>query len=278
MDASVKSELKALKRLLISSHDESKAYRQELQCVNKECLVMKHKIDVLLHALEEVSRWSDNSTISSLASLVASICTIGSDELNESPPKPSTMVFMADECKEGHGDQIPVDSQLALVQVRSAHSSRQINDGVDVMDQKNGVWISPHRKHMVAAMPHTDEAKMDIDTENRYAVLESLGKTRNRSADLSSPNNRKCNKHNLSQQSHMEQILANNPMPESPTSGSSSPIPKYSADGRRVGGSFISRMTDSATRPETGVTPQGTADPNVTRGQGGNLGDSNSDL
>jgi hypothetical protein len=28
----------------------------------------------------------------------------------------------------------------------------------------------------------------------------------------------------------------------------------------------------------TGVTPQGTADPNVTRGQGGNLGDSNSDL
>jgi hypothetical protein len=47
----------------------------------------------------------------------ASICTIGSDELNKSPPKPSTMVFMADECKEGHGDQIPADSQLALVQV-----------------------------------------------------------------------------------------------------------------------------------------------------------------
>ncbi len=74
--ASVKSELKALKRLLISSHDESKAYRQELQCVNKECLVMKHKIDVLLHDLEEVLRRSDNSTISSLALLVASICTI----------------------------------------------------------------------------------------------------------------------------------------------------------------------------------------------------------
>jgi hypothetical protein len=70
MDASVKSKLKALKRLLISSHNESKAYRQDLQCINKECLVMKHKIDVLLHALEEVSRWSDNSTISSLASLM----------------------------------------------------------------------------------------------------------------------------------------------------------------------------------------------------------------
>ncbi len=185
---------------------------------------------------------------------------------------------MADECKEGHGDQIPADSQLALVQVRSAHSSRQINDGIDVMDQKNGVWISPHRKHVVAAMPHTDEAKMDIDTENRYAVLESLGKTRNRSADLLSLNNCKCNKHNLSQQSHMEQILANNPMPESPTSGFSSPIPKYSADGHRVGGSFISRMTDSTTRPETGVTPQGTANPNVIGVQGGNLGDLDSDL
>jgi hypothetical protein len=127
-------------------------------------------------------------------------------------------------------------------------------------------------------MPHTDETKMDIDMENQYAVLESLGKMRNRSADLSSQNNRKCNKHNLCQQSHMEQILANKPMPESPTSGSSSPITKYSADGCRVGGSFISSMTDSTTRPETGVTPQGTADPNVTRGQGGNLGDSNSDL
>jgi septation ring formation regulator EzrA len=87
MDASVKSKLKALKHLLISSHDESKAYWQELQDINKECLVMKHKIDVLLHALEEVSRWPDNSTISSLASLVASIRTISSDELNESPPK-----------------------------------------------------------------------------------------------------------------------------------------------------------------------------------------------
>jgi hypothetical protein len=61
---------------------------------------MKHKIDVLLHVLEEVSRRLDNSTISSLASLVASICTIGSDELNESPPKPSTMVFMADGAKK----------------------------------------------------------------------------------------------------------------------------------------------------------------------------------
>jgi hypothetical protein len=37
-------------------------------------------------------------------------------------------------------------------------------------------------------------------------------------------------------------------------------------------------MTDSATRPVTGVTPQGTADPNVTGGQGGNLGDSHSAL
>jgi hypothetical protein len=239
---------------------------------------MKHKIDVLLHALEEVSSWLDDSTISSLASLVASIHTISSDELNESPPKPSTVVLMADECKEGHGDQIPVYSQLASVQVRSAHSSGQINNGVDVTNQKNGVWISPRHKHMVAATPHTDEAKMDIGTENQYAVLESLGKTRNRSADLSSPNNRKHNKHNLSQQSRMEQILANNPMPESPTSGSSLPIQKYSADCRRVGGSFISCMTDSATRPETGVTPQGTANPNVTGGQGGNLGDSNSDL
>jgi hypothetical protein len=101
---------------------------------------------------------------------------------------------------------------------------------------------------------------------------------RNRSADLSSPNNRKRNEHTLSQQSHMEQILANNPMPESPTSGSSLPIPKYSADGSRVGGSFISHMTDGTTRPETGVTPQGTANPNVTGGQGGDLGDSDSDL
>jgi hypothetical protein len=50
--------------------------------------------------------------------------------------------------------------------VRSAHSSGQISDGIKVMDEKNGAWISPHRKHMVAAMPHTDEAKMDIDTEN----------------------------------------------------------------------------------------------------------------
>jgi hypothetical protein len=148
MEASVKSELKALKCLLISSHNESKAYRQELQRVNKEYLIMKHKIDVLLHALEEVSRWLDNYTISSLALLVASIHTIGPDELNKSPPKPSTVVFMADECKEGHSDQIPADSQLALVQVGSAHSSGQINDGVDVMDQKNGVWISPRHKHM----------------------------------------------------------------------------------------------------------------------------------
>jgi hypothetical protein len=154
---------------------------------------------------------------------------------------------MADECKEGHGDQIPVDSQLALVQVRSVHSSRQINNGVNVTDQKNGVWISTCRKHMVAVMPHTDETKMDIDTENQYAVLESLGKMRNRSVDLSSPKNRKRNKHNLSQQSCMEQILANNPTPESLISGSSLPIPKYSADGCRVGGSFFSCMPDSAT-------------------------------
>jgi hypothetical protein len=53
---SVKSELRELKQLLISSHQESQAYRQELQRVNKECMVMKHKVDVLLHALEEVSR------------------------------------------------------------------------------------------------------------------------------------------------------------------------------------------------------------------------------
>jgi hypothetical protein len=73
----------------------------------------------------------------------------------------------------------------------------------------------------------------------------SLGKMRNQSADISSPNNRKRNKHNLSQQSRMEQILVNNPTPESPTLGSSSPIQKYSADGCRVGTSFISCMTDS---------------------------------
>jgi hypothetical protein len=101
---------------------------------------------------------------------------------------------------------------------------------------------------------------------------------RNRSADLSSLDNRKCNKHDLLQRSHVEQILASDPTPESPPPGSSLPTRKYSADGHRVGGSFISRMTDSATLPVTGVTPQGTADPNVTRGQGGNLGDSNSDL
>jgi hypothetical protein len=49
------------------------------------------------------------------------------------------------------------------------------------------------------------------------------------------------------------------------------PIPKYSADGCRVGGSFFSCMPDSATWPETDVTPQGTANPSVTGGQGGNL-------
>jgi hypothetical protein len=42
MEASVKSKLKALKCLLISSHNESKAYRPELQCVNKEYLIIKH--------------------------------------------------------------------------------------------------------------------------------------------------------------------------------------------------------------------------------------------
>jgi hypothetical protein len=94
-----------------------------------------NKIDVLLHALEEVSRWSDNSTISSLASLVASIHMIGSDELNESSPKPSTMVLMADECKECHGDQVPVDSPLALAEVGPANPSMHINDGGNATDQ-----------------------------------------------------------------------------------------------------------------------------------------------
>jgi hypothetical protein len=81
---------------------------------------------------------------------------IGSDELNESPPKPSTMVFMADECKEGHRDQLPVDSQLALAQVRPANSSGHINNGGDTIYQQNGALISPRRKHMVAAMIHTE--------------------------------------------------------------------------------------------------------------------------
>jgi hypothetical protein len=45
-DTSIKSELRELKWLLISSHSESQACQWEL---------MKHKVDVLLHALEEVS-------------------------------------------------------------------------------------------------------------------------------------------------------------------------------------------------------------------------------
>jgi hypothetical protein len=60
---------------------------------------------------------------------------IGSDKLNESPPKPSTMVLMADECKECHGDQLPVDSQLALAQVGPANPSGHINDGGNATDQ-----------------------------------------------------------------------------------------------------------------------------------------------
>jgi hypothetical protein len=116
---SIKGELRELTRLLISSHNESQAYWWELQWVNKEwCMVMKHKVDVLLHALEEVSQWSDNSTISSLASLVASICMMGSDKYHDSPPKPS-VVFTTDKLKEFHGDQPPTAvSQMASVQGR----------------------------------------------------------------------------------------------------------------------------------------------------------------
>ncbi len=155
---------------------------------------MKHKIDVLLHALEEVSRWSDNSTISSLASLVALIHMMGSEEFHEPSPKPSTVVFMTDKFKEYHGDQPLTDvSQTASVQVGTPKPSKHNNDGSDATSHQDGAWLSPSSKHMAAVAIPTGEAKMDIDTGNWYAVLKSLGKMRNRSTDQSSPDNRKHN-------------------------------------------------------------------------------------
>lgn len=87
---------------------------------------MKHKVDVLLHALEEVSWQLDNSTISSLASFVALICTMGSDESHDPPPKPS-VVFTTDELKNSMAINLPPQSHRRhQFQLASLITSRQM--------------------------------------------------------------------------------------------------------------------------------------------------------
>ena len=71
----------------------------------------------------------------------------------------------------------------------------------------------------------------------------------------------------------MEQILASEPPQEPLPPRASSPIQKNTADGHRMGGSFISHMIDSAAQTVTSVTLQETVDTSVTGGQGGNLDD-----
>jgi hypothetical protein len=76
----------------------------------------------------------------------------------------------------------------------------------------------------------------------------------------------------------MEQHLESAPPLEPLPSGAPLPLQKYTPDGWRLGGSFILWMIDSVTQMMTGVTHVDPAENSVTRGQGDNLGDSNSDL
>jgi hypothetical protein len=178
---SVQQELRELKQLLLTSHQESMAYRKELQRVNKECMVMKHKVDILLTALEEVSKHSDNSTISSLASVVASIRTMGSDEQTGIPPKPS-VVFTA---SKPHPDQIErketkkwtqddtqtMTSQSHTEPSTEGRSAEHHNDEIS-----SDGWTSPSRRHSMVLIRSPPREAMELDNYNPYAVLKTLGK------------------------------------------------------------------------------------------------------
>ena len=188
-------------------------------------------------------------------------------------------MFTTDELKEFHGDQPPnAVSQTASIQIGMPEQS-QTGDSVGQASTQEGPWLSLTRKHTAAAVTPTGSDKMDVDSgSNWYTVLESLGKTRSQSGDPKSPDNRKQNKCTLAEKSHMEQHLASEPPPEPLPPGAPPPLQKYTSDGRRLGGSFILRMIDSAAQTMTGVTHADTAENSVTGGQSNNLGDSNSDL
>lgn len=122
---------------------------------------------------------------------------------------------------------------------------------------------------------------MDVDTENRYAVLQSLGKTRRSSEHTTSPDNRKKNrsvKPSLAEPSRMQILLANQ-KPEPLPPGAPPAHPKYLPNGRRVDGTFTTANDDTEQPKDTSTAMQVKgAENNVTGGQRNNIGDSDSEL
>jgi hypothetical protein len=299
--ALVQSDLKEMKHLLISSHRETQQYHQELQRVTKECVIMKHKFEVLLLALEEVSKHSDNSTISSLASLVASIRMIGSDDSPEDPPPKPSVVFTTNKTREFYKD-LPV-TEISRTRCDGRESATSSPSSLALANANavdstatDGAWMSPSRQHTAAAVTPSSQALMDVEPANQYTVLESLGKT-HCSGGMSSPDNRKRNKSDQRAQSSLGQVAgragrggghpghggsllsrgrgthghgvgpfgSNGPgQVQDPASTST-----YNADGKRVNGPFISQAIDGAAQMMVTVMGKhaNAADTTVTRGQ-----------
>ena len=223
----------------------------------------------------------DNSTISSLASLVTSIHMMGSNESRDPPPKPS-VVFTTDKFKEFHGDQPPmVVSQMTSVPVPVSMSDHsKWVDGAGVVDTQDGVWLSPSRKHTVPAVTPTGGNQMDIDTENRYAVLESLGKTRSRSMDLVSkqPITNATNRHCLRRATWRRYWLMNPLQNHSSLDHLLQFRSTLQMVDEREGLLSIAVIDSAAAQMMASVTRVDPVVNSVTGGQGNNLGDSNSDL
>ncbi len=90
--------LKQTKWLVLESRKESRAHWQQvmanaanLQCLSKEYSRVTRQLDELCTVIEEASKHSDNSTLSSLASAVFSILTMGSASQMAFPQSPLSL-------------------------------------------------------------------------------------------------------------------------------------------------------------------------------------------
>jgi hypothetical protein len=165
MDAAlIWTELHRINKMLIKSHTANMLHQVELQRVNRECLVMQHKMNMLFPTIEEFSKHSDSSTILSLASKLNDIRSLGEVETQTTPPKPKTVVFARDieenamhQCpdlprpKQSRGNHKKQPLSLVAATVTPQLHEPPRNQGSQLSltsDEANNGWVSPTCKHV----------------------------------------------------------------------------------------------------------------------------------
>jgi hypothetical protein len=199
------SYLRAVRNL---SHFGSKRWQTQPTCnVSWWNTLVTRQLDVLCTVIDEASKHSDNSTLSSLASEVSSICTMGSAESDGIPPKPSA-VFANPEMWKYHQVEPPseIDCKGAFNEIPAATASPSPNTGGCALptaaqlahakspdssvSQCEDGSKKPDARH-TAAVISPEEPWTSIEMGNPFNVLWSLGTTRADMVKVWSPPKRK---------------------------------------------------------------------------------------